>query len=616
MELQQQHLLPQGVQLLVGVVRPGPGGRRGRPGLCLDQELLVATVALLGLVLRRQRGPVQLQVELAHPDSAVIRAGREQLPASALEERVRVLPAHLGAALEVREPLGAAGHLAGGAATAVAVADGCDRARGAPRLAELAGRLAELLARELRVVGVHRREVRQHARPVDALPPERVVREDVDLVPGDLLREEPVEPRAADELRQGRRVAERVGQPHPVRTQAELPLEEPLRLRELARQRLTRRHHRVGLDPHAAQRQEPALGHGLLDPLPHLGTVLLDPGVLLRGRHAVDEVVGALDQVGHGRRRARHLADRLAYGPQPGGVDVRVPDGGDLVGAVLGRAGQHVRERRPGPRRGLGDALQVEHVEGVVERLQHAHTARACGQLGLKLQQHLDVEREVVHLGLEDREVDAPGRVQRVRGRRRGVTLGGALEHVVPQEHRVGRRLQEQLDALAAGRGVGHDDVLVAGVDGLHRAAVRPVDQGLGLEAGTVHVEAEVDHGLDGASGPLGGHGARQPEPGGTPGRAPRRAHLVRLHREGEPLGRRDRLPRQGVPLDVERDRRLVHRRPDPFGQDPVRAPGGQCDVVVHRKGLPCFTVERTQANPDSCRRPEGVRWASAPPGG
>ena len=70
-----------------------------------------------------------------------------------------------------------------------------------------------------------------------------------------------------------------------------------------------------------------------------------------------------------------------------------------------------------------GMSLQVEGVEGVVERLQDPHPARPGRQLGLQLEQHLDVEREVVDLALEDREVHPPGRVQRARGRGGEVAL-------------------------------------------------------------------------------------------------------------------------------------------------------------------------------------------------
>jgi hypothetical protein len=252
--------------------------------------------------------------------------------------------------------------------------------------------------------------------------------------------------------------------------------------------------------------------------------------------------------------------------------------------------------------------LQVEGVERVVEGLQDPHAARSGGQLGLQLEQDLEVEREVVHLGLEDREVHAPGRVKGARGRGGRVALLGRQEGVVVEQHGVRRRLQEQLDPFAAGRGVSHGDVLVARVDRLHGAAVRPVDQRLALEAGHVDVEAEVHDGLDGLAGPFGGYGTRQPEPGGAPGRAPRCAHLVGFHREGQALGRGNRLPRQHVPLDLQRDGRPVDRGPDALGQHALRAPGGQCDVVMHRKGLPCVTVERTQANPTWWARSVGVR--------
>ena len=78
---------------------------------------------------------------------------------------------------------------------------------------EVARRAAQLGDGRLGVVGVGRREVREHRRAVDPDPAEGVVLGRVEPVPGELLREEAVDPGAAHDLRQLAVVAEHVGVP-------------------------------------------------------------------------------------------------------------------------------------------------------------------------------------------------------------------------------------------------------------------------------------------------------------------------------------------------------------------------------------------------------------------
>ena len=58
------------------------------------------------------------------------------------------------------------------------------------------------------------------------------------------------------------------------------------------------------------------------------------------------------------------------------------------------------------------------------------------------------------------------------------------------------------------------------------RRRARSTSEPLALEAGRVRVEAEVDHRLDTAAGPLGGDLAAETEPGGRPRRTPLRPAL------------------------------------------------------------------------------------------
>ena len=155
------------------------------------------------------------------------------------------------------------------------------------------------------------------------------------------------EPDAADDLRQGRGVAEGVRQPDLLGLHAEVVQEEPLAGDELTGHRLAARHVGVGLHPHAADRHELA-GRDLgPDPVEQLRVELLDPGVLLRRRAGEPEVrvgLGELEDVGE---RPGALADGLPDRPQPGGVDVGVADGDDAVRACVRRPAEHVRQLGP-----------------------------------------------------------------------------------------------------------------------------------------------------------------------------------------------------------------------------------------------------------------------------
>jgi hypothetical protein len=151
-----------------------------------------------------------------------------------VEERQRRAELHARRPLEVARAVGGRDHLAGRPAAAVAPAERHDGRVAHGLLGVLPLGAREVLPGEVGVVGVHRREVREDAAAVDPLPEERVVRHRVRLVPRLLLREEVLGARTPHDLRQRARVAERVGQPHLARVDAELLEEEPLALHELA----------------------------------------------------------------------------------------------------------------------------------------------------------------------------------------------------------------------------------------------------------------------------------------------------------------------------------------------------------------------------------------------
>ncbi len=81
--------------------------------------------------------------------------------------------------------------------------------------------------------------------------------------------------------------------------------------------------------------------------------------------------------------------------------------------AGLCRCGEHVFELSTGSGCRLDDVLKVEVVERVVERLQDAHAARrGRRKFCLQLEQHVEVEGEFEHVGLEDREIHPASAVQ------------------------------------------------------------------------------------------------------------------------------------------------------------------------------------------------------------
>ncbi len=123
-------------------------------------------------------------------------------------------------------------------------------------LGETSLAMKELPDREFTVVGVGGWAVREDARAVDALPPERVVREGVEFVPAEFLGEEAVDVGGSEDLGKVARVSERVREPAVDRLDAVMLEEESLPEDELASERFTRREIGVRLHPHAPDRLE------------------------------------------------------------------------------------------------------------------------------------------------------------------------------------------------------------------------------------------------------------------------------------------------------------------------------------------------------------------------
>ena len=188
--------------------------------------------------------------------------------------------------------------------------------------------------------------------------------EDVVLVPGQLLGEEPPDAAPPHDLGQGGRVAEDVGQPDVLGLDPELAQIEPLAVEDLADQRLPRGDVAVGFDPHAAGRLQTAFGDPHLHPLPEVGVVVTHPGqVLGLGDH--EPVLGiAVHELEHGAEGAGALADSSR-----GGATARpCPDGRGPPMLTDGCGGRRLRPAvRPAP---AGPAASCRAMSGSSSRLQ------------------------------------------------------------------------------------------------------------------------------------------------------------------------------------------------------------------------------------------------------
>ena len=434
---------------------------------------------------------MQFQVHLAAPDGRVriLRRGR-------LEEGLRTVDPNRRRALQRPGPVGRGQHLPGGSAAAVAVPERDEGRVGRTLLPVLPFGPREVTRGEVAVVRVHGREVSEHLGAVDPLPPKRVVRHLVGLVPGDLLGQEVLRTGGPDDLRQGGGVAEGVRQPDLLGVDPEPVEEVPLAGHELARHRLAAGHVGVGLDPHAADGDELPVRDRLRDPFEQFRVVLLDPGVLL-GRGAGEPEVGiGLGELENVGERPSALADRLPHRPQPGRVDVGVTDGDDPVRAGVRRTAQHLAQLGPGGRRGAGDVVGIDHVEHRRQGMQDLEATRlGLGQLVHQPIEGADVAEQLPDSCVEQSDLELADLVDRV------VTGGGRVAERGGREvdrPDVGVRRGLEIEVDGGGRIEWH--VIVERCHRLDRHAVRTPGQPLGLEPGTA-AEAEVDDQLGGRAG-------------------------------------------------------------------------------------------------------------------
>ncbi len=179
-------------------------------------------------------------------------------------------------------------------------------------LLKIAHVLQNFLRPRVGVVGVRRREMGEDPGSVDAFPEKGVVRKFIELAPGNLLGQEIIDPALAHDLGKRCRVTEDIGNPDVARFIAELLLEKPLAVEDLAHQRFARGEVAIGLDPHGTNRLPLTATHRFFDPLIDVRVMGLHPGILLGLRAAEDVLRILLHIIQRGGKRAGAFTDRLA----------------------------------------------------------------------------------------------------------------------------------------------------------------------------------------------------------------------------------------------------------------------------------------------------------------
>lgn len=403
-------------------------------------------------------------------------------------------------------------------------------------------------------------------------------------IPRNLLRQKVFRAGRGDDLRHRRGVAKGIGQPHLRGVDSELVKEEPLTHHELPGHGLRAGHVGVGFDPHAPYRNELPGSDLLLDAGEQARILVFDPRVLLRRGAREAEVGMPVHQIDHVGEGSRTLTDRLAHGPQPGRVDMRVTDSGDPVGTGIRRTCQDVGQLLASSCRGAREIVRIHRVQHAFQGAQDLVAARQI--LGEGVHQPVqrgDVLLQPPQIQVSQREVDITQPIQRV------LTAGG----LVSQRH----RRPEVLADIRVGSGLdvevhgsvrivdGHEGI--ARCDALHHGAVRPIHQPFGVEsrpAGETQLHAHFGAALVPAA-PRRRNGPRHMQPHGRPRGAPRRPMGDLVEVLAHCLGERHRLAgcgpgghRQGRRIHIDGTvQAFVDKAPNAVLNDPP--------IVMH--GLP-----------------------------
>ena len=168
------------------------------------------------------------------------------------------------------------------------------------------------------------RKIRQHLRPIRRLPPEQFERQLIRVVPHHLLRNKIVHAALLVDLRQLPRIPKRIRIPADPHIHAIRLLVPPLAHQQLPHQALAVGHVQIRLNPHAAHHLPAPFLDALRNLRIHLGILLRQPLVVLRGRLRIGVLRILIHQLQRGPEGPLDHIHRLRPRPQPRGIDVRV----------------------------------------------------------------------------------------------------------------------------------------------------------------------------------------------------------------------------------------------------------------------------------------------------
>ena len=467
MELVEQGMLPALVQGFGRVGLHILGGNA--PHFSFTQGQLGLAVAALDGRLGGIHAAVALKVQFAH-----ITVDGFAVLGAVLEELLRGLDAHLGNAFQVAVSADIFEVIAGGAAAAVAIAEGQQEAGDAALLHAVAPALHH--GGSVGAGGVVHMQEGRDGRTVHALPGEVMVGEAVAAVvaPEDLLGGQILHACSLEQLGQHGGVAEGIRQPQQLAVHAKLFLIEALAVHQLTHQGLAGGHVGVRLDPHGSVGDPLAGANLLLDALVQLGVELLAHliGLRLALQKLILRVnVHQANLLGEG---TGHLALGLTVGPEPAHVQMGVADGVELGrrGTVVGF--HHRAERFAGADIGLQALLagllevhdQCELFQGLLDLsnaqagvVQHGQQIAQGGHVLPQLVGFLvpDAEGAVADLGADD------------------VVRQGLVIALVHADRTGGARPDRRVGELMAGVGFHQQMVGIAGHSGLSQDLIGDV---------------------------------------------------------------------------------------------------------------------------------------------
>ena len=340
-ELVQEHLFPVGVPFRIRERKAVLHGQ-GAPHFGLPESQLGFPVAFFHRSLAGVNAPVAGEIKLAH--IGVLRAAfRFQV----LEDLAGMGHFKFGAAFQVLFPQGEFDVIPAGTAAAVAVAVRQQEFVQAVLLDPVVPNVNELFG--VGGIGVVGGQVGNDLAAVHALPGEVVVGELVAAVvaPEDLLGHQVFDAAALQNLGQGRRIAEGIGQPEDFAVHAQLIFKVPHTVDQLAHQGFAGSHIGVRFHPHAAFRDPAAGFDGRFDALEQLRIIFLAEGVGLG--LALEELIAGIffDEPQLGGKGPGHLPFGFSQGPQPHHVQMGVADAVEGGGGAAVDAGKGVFQDFP-----------------------------------------------------------------------------------------------------------------------------------------------------------------------------------------------------------------------------------------------------------------------------